>query len=110
MIEYLKMMTALFLLLALSTSSQAADAPKKVPTPPPAAAEADNEVVARRICKNGNDERILEVIPMEKGCVLQYTKAGKAEEKAKASHGVQVCQDSLQKIASRLEAANFHCE
>ncbi|MGZ3737026.1 MAG: hypothetical protein ACXVC0_18795, partial [Bdellovibrionota bacterium] len=84
---------------------------KKLPANPPAAsAEVDNEVVTRRICKNGKDERILEVIPMEKGCVLQYTKGGKAEEKAKASHGVQICQDSLQKIAKRLETANFHCE
>jgi hypothetical protein len=103
-------MNPILFLLAFCTSTHAAEPAAKSTAASPSAAEADNEVVTRRICKNGADERILEVIPIDKGCVLRYTKAGKAEEKAKATHGVQICQDSLQKIAARLEKASFHCE
>jgi hypothetical protein len=106
-------MNALLILLALQSpvSSSASAEAKKNPTPPvAAAAEADNEVVERRVCTKEKDERVLETLPKEKGCVLQYTKGGKTEEKAKSVRGVQVCQDALKKIATRLEAAGYKCE
>ena len=55
-------------------------------------------------------ERVMETLPENKGCVLQYTKAGKTEEKAKSVRGVQLCQNALKKIAARLEAAGYHCQ
>ena len=73
-------------------------------------AEADNEVVERATCHKGNDERFLEVIPKERGCVLRYTKGGKAEDKATSVHGVQICQDTLKKMRQRLEKSEFKCE
>lgn len=99
-------LSLLFALVVLSLAPAHAESPAKKA----AQEEADNEVVARSTCHNGKDERVLEVIPKEKGCVLQYTKDGKTEQKAKASHGVQVCQDTLGKIRARLEQAGFHCE
>jgi hypothetical protein len=103
-------MNALLIFLALQSplpSRAAADAKK---APLAAAAEADNEVVERRVCTKEKDERVMEALPKNKGCVLQYTKGGKTEEKAKSVRGVQVCQDALKKIAARLEAAGYKCE
>lgn len=107
------MKALLFFLACNATLSLADDAAKKNPPPPPppsAAAEIDNEVVARRTCKKDKDERVMEIIPTQKGCVLQYTKAGKTEEKAKSVRAVQVCQDAMKKITDRLESAGYHCE
>jgi len=94
--------------MALSHSGSAADQ-KSPPTlaPPP---EADNEVVARLTCRKDQDERVMEIIPTQKGCVLQYTKAGKTEEKAASVRAVQVCQDAMKKITARLQAAGYRCE
>ena len=107
-------MKSLFLLLALTATTHAAGPGAPAASAPQAATatapEGDNEVVARRICMNGAVERTLEVLPVEKGCVLRYTKGGKTEEKAKASHGVQICQDSMQRIAARLETSGFKCQ
>jgi hypothetical protein len=97
--------------LAADTPAPAKKADAKASAKPATnAAEADNEVVERRTCKKDGDERTLEVLPKERGCILQYTKAGKSETKANASHGVQVCRDTLGKIQARLEQAGFHCE
>jgi hypothetical protein len=105
-------MNALLMLLALQSPARAQESPAKHLTPPPAAAstEADNEVVDHRTCKNGNEERVLEILPTQKGCLLQYTKAGATEEKAKSVRGVQICQDAMKKIADRLTAAGYRCE
>jgi hypothetical protein len=103
-------------LLALP-SAYAADAPQKlapapgkVAAPASPAVEVDNEVVDRRTCKNGDDERLLQVIPKLKGCTLHYTKFGKTEIKAHATHGVEVCTSALGRIQATLEKAGFRCE
>ena len=52
----------------------------------------------------------MEILPTKKGCTLQYTKGGKTEEKAKSVRTVEVCQDAMKKIATRLTEAGYHCE
>jgi hypothetical protein len=95
----------LLLLGFVSLSARAEGEKKAVP-----AVEADNEVVEKKVCKKDQESRDLEVIPKDKGCTLVYAKGGKSENVAHASHGVQVCQDTLKKIQARLEKAGFHCE
>jgi hypothetical protein len=73
----------------------------------PAAAAAEGKIT----CKNGGDERTLEMSSGEgKVCRLVYTKAGEAKEVASGTSDNSKCNEVRDRIKTNLEGAGFKCE
>lgn len=91
---------------APSTTPTAATASKTAE--PKHATKAMSPIVA--VCKNGKDERKLEVINQASGCELHYTKGGNAEVIATSVKGNEHCKKISQRIQEKLTAAGFQCQ
>ena len=63
------------------------------------------------ICKFVQEERILEIVPLEndQGCQLIYTKYNESSEKARANSDISVCHSVLNKIKANIETYGFDC-
>jgi hypothetical protein len=107
-------------LLALSACSHSATKPEEKTAAPAAkaakAAPAPAKVAAKkaasadgRVCRKGSDERKLEVVNKDSGCVLKYTKAGETKDMASAEHTGGYCEKVLEKMAGHLENAGYTC-
>jgi hypothetical protein len=62
------------------------------------------------VCKNGKDERNLEIKKDGNGCAINYTKFGKSEVIASSTNGKKHCEDVMAKIQKNLEGAGFQCK
>jgi hypothetical protein len=78
----------------------------------PAAVEnTDSGPYSKYSCKFIQEERTLEIIPLENGsgCQLIYTKYNESSEKAKSASEATFCQSVLEKIKANIEAYGFDC-
>lgn len=85
-------------------TSKAAAAPTVVQKP---TAKSDGQKLT---CTKGKDARVLEVVKKDKGCALNYTKAGKESAVASSVNGTKHCEDSQKKVSAKLEQAGFQCK
>lgn len=77
------------------------------------AAEEEVQIVEGVNCKhekNTKDERRLEAQTHGKGCILVYTKYGKAQQIGKAVNGVELCREKLRGVRATLEKGGYKCE
>lgn len=72
-------------------------------------AKAQADVRAKVECALKTEKRDLEIREKGKGCVLSYTKGGKAEDVATGSNGTAYCQKALEKISGNLKTAGYEC-
>lgn len=76
----------------------------------PAAASAEVSQ-GKTTCKNGGDERILEMTSGDgKVCRLVYTKGGESKEVASGTSEATKCNEIHDRIKGNLEGAGFKCE
>jgi hypothetical protein len=80
------------------------------PQPDAAQAAAPTPKRAKVSCKNGADIRTLEIVKKGSGCSLQYGKFGKISSVSSAADGQTHCEDSQDKITTKLEKSGFTCE
>jgi len=73
------------------------------------APKIDSDIIKKEICESGEDKRFLEVHKKPNGCDLSYKKFGKEKVVATGKFGIKHCEDSLNKIAKKLEADKFDC-
>ncbi len=65
----------------------------------------------RTICKQLSDERMVEILPLEKrGCHVQYTKFSTAKTIAKAHGEKEFCTKVKDRIITNLTNSGFVCE
>ena len=88
---------------AAAPEAKATPAPTASPTPEPKSKKA----VA---CKNGLDERTIDVEPKDSGCRVLYTKSKITVPVATGANGEQHCDDVAGRIKANLEKAGFKCE
>ena len=62
------------------------------------------------LCTKGSETRSLDVVKKRSGCALDYEKYGKTLAVASSSHALKHCQESQNKIKSKLAQAGFKCE
>lgn len=75
----------------------------------PAASAGKSE--GKITCKNGGDERTLEMTSGDgKVCRLVYTKGGEAKEVASGTADATRCNEVRDRIKGNLEGAGFKCE
>jgi hypothetical protein len=111
-------MKVIFVLAILSFSSCAhtntqPTAQTQSPTSPQPEAAQETSLTPKRVkvsCKNGSDVRTLEIVKKGTGCSLQYGKFGKVSSVASAADGQTHCEDSQDKITTKLEKSGFTCE
>lgn len=77
---------------------------------PSAASSAPAENPVDLACENHKDLRELGIEKKDKGCSLNYTKAGKLTSVASSAHGLKHCMDVQKKIRNKLETAGFKCK
>jgi hypothetical protein len=92
---------------AASTPPKASESKAKPEKSSKASAEASS---AKLSCAQGKDNRTLEVTKTEKGCALEYTKAGTMSKVATSANGTKHCDDAQNKIRAKLEGAGFKCQ
>ncbi|MCB0394443.1 MAG: hypothetical protein KDD25_07780 [Bdellovibrionales bacterium] len=95
-----------------SESAKAADAKSKMDGAKKAlkSASAGGTVSGTVTCSVGGDERVIEVVENDGGCVLRYTKVGKTTEPASAKNGTDYCNSVASKIQDNLKIAGFTCK
>jgi len=93
-----------------SAKKQTAATPAPAPVTAPAAQTKTASDSQKLSCTKGSDTRVLEVVSKDKGCVLNYTKAGKETAAASSSHSVEHCEKSKDKISKKLVAAGYQCQ
>lgn len=60
-------------------------------------------------CSGGAGERKLVIAGKDKGCELQYTKNDKMDVIATQKIGKSFCEEKLEKVKGKLEAAGYKC-
>lgn len=73
-------------------------------------ANASKPTERRDVCHRGKYERTVEVLLLEPGCEVRYTKFGKTETVAKSRRKAEHCIQVSQKIIKNLKAAGFDCD
>lgn len=81
---------------------------EKAAAAPPAAKIINNDEI-KLFCSKQKEQRVLEVLKKDNGCVLNYTKSGKTNATATSTSGTKHCSDSMSKIRLKLEKSGFHC-
>lgn len=61
------------------------------------------------VCKNGSDERKLEIISANGGCQLSYTKFNDTNNVASAASGTEYCETVSKRIQGKLADAGYIC-
>lgn len=114
--KYFAVLATSVLTVAMVGCSSAKKQTAATPTPAPApvtapAAQTKTASDSQKLsCTKGSDTRVLEVVSKDKGCVLNYTKAGKETAAASSSHSVEHCEKSKDKISKKLIAAGYQCQ
>lgn len=70
-------------------------------------AKSDVDVVKKEVCESDKDTRSLVVHKKKPGCELSYEKFGKSQVVSSGKYGTKHCEDSLEKIAKKLEAQSL---
>lgn len=82
-----------------------------VPTSSATGASATSSVASSSMkCKNGSDERELEVEELQpRGCKLHYKKWGQRQEIASSINGRKHCDEVAERVKKNLSDARFEC-
>ncbi len=75
----------------------------------PAVAE-EVQIVEGATCSHGKDERRLETLTKDAGCVLHYTKFGQTKKIGEAKRGVELCREKMKGVKTSLEKAGYKCQ
>jgi hypothetical protein len=112
--KYVALIATMALIACASSKKNTSTAATTPVAAAPAAATASpakqDKGASLMSCTRGEDTRLLQVALKDKGCVLDYTKAGKEAAVASSSKGTEHCDKSKEKIAKKLEAAGFACK
>lgn len=90
-----------------STAAKATASNGKSQAPGPAKTTAEAEKLT---CAKGKESRTLEIVKMDSGCELKYTKSGKSSTFANSAHGNKRCETSESKLRAKLEKSGFQCK
>ena len=115
-----KVFAAMIALAFLSNCSTAKKTEAPQQSAPAATATAPAPVTAKATpmetpsslwqCSKAQETRSLQVIAKDKGCELNYVKAGKTSVTASSSHNINHCVQSEKKIKAKLEKSGYTCE
>jgi hypothetical protein len=98
----MKALTFVAILTALATFAIARGEDKKP--------EAKKAASSKATCKSGSEERIVEVQSREGGgCKVVYTSAGTAKTVGEAAHQLDFCDQLLERMIKKFEAAGYKC-
>lgn len=101
---------ALLAVIALVGCASKKTEPAPAPAAPAPVVQTAPVNANKLSCTKGSETRTLEVVSKDKGCALNYTKAGKETVAASSVHGTSHCDQSKTKISKKLEAAGYQCK
>ena len=109
--------------ILMATSACSSAPPKAAPAAPPATvvAMADQSQVSVKVdekksseetvtCVLEKDKREVSVVAKDKGCEVNYTKAGKTSVVASDKAGMEHCEKTVAKMKGKLLAGGYKCD